>query len=143
MKRLGTVMLIGLLCALMVAAGCTGIPKTSTAPSAAPTGVPGPSWAGTWKTTWVGGEANVNMVLVQSGSSVTGTYEYNDGKIGGTVQGTSLVGTWDENNGGNTGPFEFVMTPDGKSFNGWWVHTGEDLTADKNNPPHWNGIRVS
>jgi len=141
MKRLVTVMLIGLLCALMVAAGCTGIPKTSTAPAAAPTGVAGPSWTGSWKTTWTSQEANVNMALVQSGSSVIGTYEYNGGKIVGTIQGDRLTGTWTEES--SSGPFEFVITPDGKNFNGWYVHQGDNLAEAMKQPPFWTGIRVS
>jgi|GEM_PF-3009194 len=146
MEKILTFALTGLLCTFVVAMGCTGIPsKSSTAPAitATPIGIAGNSWTGTWMTTWTGGNPDTKMVLVQSGNSVTGTYEYNDGKIMGTVQNNTLVGTWDESNGGNTGQFEFDMSPDGKNFNGWYVHQGEDLTAEKNNPPYWKGIRVS
>jgi hypothetical protein len=153
MKRLVTIMLIGLLCALMVAAGCTGIPKTSTAPAAAPTGVPGPSltgaagpnWTGTWTTTWTGGVPDTKMALVQSGTTVTGTYEYNEGRIIGIVQGDRLIGTWSEGSGGagSSGPIEYVFSSDGKSFGGWWGYTGEDMTAIKKETPSWTGIRLS
>jgi hypothetical protein len=145
MKRLVTVMLIGLLCALMVAAGCTGIPKTSTAPAAAPTGVAGSSWTGSWTTTWTGGVPDTKMVLVQSGTTVTGTYEYSEGRIIGIVQGDRLIGTWSEGSGsaGNSGPVEYVLSSDGKSFSGWWGYTSEDMTAIKKETPSWTGIRLS
>jgi hypothetical protein len=145
MKRLVTILLIGLLCALMVAAGCTGIPKTSTAPATAPAGVPGPNWTGTWTTTWTGGVPDTKMVLVQSGTTVTGTYEYSEGRIIGIVQGDRLIGTWSEGSGGagSSGPVEFVLSSDGKSFGGWWGYTGEDMTAIKKEAPSWTGIRLS
>lgn len=94
-------------------------------------------------TTWQGGGHDVRMVLVQSGNSVTGTYEYNDGTIAGTVQGNRLVGTWTEDNGGSKGPVEFEMAADGKTFAGWWDYEGADFEATKQDAPFWTGIRIA
>ncbi len=50
-------------------------------------------FAGVWDTTW--GE----MRLTQSGTSVSGTYEYANGKIRGKVEGRVLKGTWAQDEG--------------------------------------------
>ena len=47
-------------------------------------------WAGTYDTNWG------IMTLSQSGNKVSGTYEYQDGRIIGTVSGTTFTGTWSE-----------------------------------------------
>lgn len=154
MRRLTGILVVLVLCILILAAGCTGIPGIpgipKTGPSAPvpagitePTGMAGNSWTGTFMTTWQGGGHDVRMVLVQSGSSVTGTYEYNDGTITGTVQGSTLAGTWTEDNGESRGPVEFVMAADGKTFAGWWDYEGDDFSATKQGEPSWTGIRVA
>lgn len=76
------------------------------------------SWEGKWDTNW--GE----MVLTQNGSSVTGTYTYDSGKIVGTVSGNKLIGTWSESPtyspDNDAGEIEFTMAQDGMSFTGKW-----------------------
>ncbi|MHB8118530.1 MAG: hypothetical protein ACYDHX_07395 [Methanothrix sp.] len=47
-------------------------------------------WEGRWDTTF--GE----MVLYQSGNTVTGTYTASDGHVQGAVFGNVLIGTWYE-----------------------------------------------
>jgi hypothetical protein len=152
MKSVMCVLSILFLCILVMSAGCTGIPGIpgTTSPGQAasttiadPMGEAGTSWTGTYMTTWQGGGHDIRMVLVQSGSIVSGTYDYNDGIITGTVQDGRLVGTWAEDNGASKGPVEFDMTPDGKNFAGWWGYEGEDLSTIKKNDPSWTGIRVS
>jgi hypothetical protein len=83
------------------------------------------------------------MVLVQSGNTVAGTYEYGDGTIAGTVQGNRLVGTWTEDKGQSKGPIEFELSADGKTFAGWWAFEGADLEESKRGEPSWTGIRVT
>jgi hypothetical protein len=150
MRRLTGILVVLFLCTLVLAAGCTipGMSKAGSSGSASPavtepTGMAGNSWTGTFMTTWSGGGHDDRMVLVQTGKTVIGTYEYNGGTITGTVQDNRLVGTWAENNGASKGPVEFDMTQDGKTFAGWWAYEGEDLSATKKNDPSWTGIRVS
>jgi len=94
-------------------------------------------------TTWSGGGHDVRMVLVQNGNTVTGTYDYNDGTISGTVQGNRLLGTWTEDKGESKGPVAFDMAPDGKTFAGWWDYEGTTFTETMKDEPTWTGIRVS
>jgi hypothetical protein len=52
--------------------------------------------AGTWNTSWTGqsNSQNVVIVLQQSGDIVTVIYDYDKGRIEGTVTGNVLIGTW-------------------------------------------------
>jgi len=152
MKRVMCVLSILFLCILVISAGCSGIPgmpgttppgQAASTTVADPTGEAGTSWTGTYMTTWQGGGHDIRMVLVQSGSIVSGTYDYNDGIITGTVQDGRLVGTWTEDNGYSVGPIEFELSPEGKSFAGWWAYDGDDFSAAKQGTPDWTGIRVS
>jgi len=139
------------LCALLFAAGCISIPglPKPTLPGPAvtmvtePAGLPLNSWTGTFMTTWQGGGHDVRMVLVQSGSTVTGSYDYSEGSISGTVQDNRLIGTWTKDNGASEGPVEFELAADGKTFTGWWAYDGDDFSATKKQDPSWTGIRVS
>ncbi|MDD1682885.1 MAG: hypothetical protein LUO98_03520 [Methanoregula sp.] len=151
MRRLMCVLVVLFLCILAISAGCTGIPGmpkaaapgSASVPVTEPTGKAGNSWTGTFMTTWQGGGHDVRMVLVQSGSAVTGTYEYSDGTIIGAVTGNRLIGTWTEDNGASKGPFEFEMAGDGKTFAGWWDYEGADFEQTKKDEPSWTGIRVT
>jgi hypothetical protein len=151
MKRLTSVFCVLILCILLLSAGCTGIPGmpkaastgSDSSPVTDPTGKAGNTWTGTYMTTWQGGGHDIRMVLVQSGSTVTGTYDYSDGTISGTVTGNRLVGTWTEDKGESKGPVEFELAQDGKTFSGWWAYDGEDFSVTKQDTPSWTGIRVS
>lgn len=149
MKQRVCMICAGCLFLLLLGAGCTGIPgifgaSSPESPAAAdPAAIAGTSWTGTYMTTWQGGGHDIRMVLVQSGSTVTGTYEYSDGQITGTVQGNRLVGTWVEDSGDSKGPVEFEMAADGKTFAGWWDYEGEDFSETRTEPPSWTGIRVA
>jgi hypothetical protein len=76
------------------------------------------SWAGEWSSNWG------NMVIVQNGSSVTGTYTHDSGKINGTISGNVFTGTWSEapsySPSSDAGDMELTMSADGKSFTGKW-----------------------
>ena len=71
------------------------------------------SWEGEWDSNWG------KMVLIQSGSAVTGTYTHDKGKISGTISGNTLTGTWSESPSyappSDAGDIEFTMAADGKS----------------------------
>jgi len=84
-------------------------------------GEEGCSFRGTWDTTW--GE----MVLRQNGSEVSGTYKLNQGRLNGTVTGSTLKGWWGENANenayeppDNAGPVAFNLTEDCDAISGAW-----------------------
>ena len=96
----------------------------------------GPSeWAGTWDSGQWG-----EMKLTQNGSTVTGTYTWDEGKIEGTVFGNMLRGTWSESpsysSPDDAGDFEFTLSSDDNSFTGKWRYGSDgdwdgDWTAEK------------
>jgi len=152
MKLSTALILTGLACILVLAAGCTSTPSTpavtTTIPTTAATAVPTTaapvlSWTGTWNTTWTE-DANWSVDVIritQTGSSVKGIYKVGNGTISGNVTGNSLTGVWSEVDGEDAyeGTFEFVMSADKNSFTGKWANTGEDLA---NSTYPWNGVRV-
>jgi hypothetical protein len=81
------------------------------------------TWAGTWSATTFG-----VLVLQQTGTSVSGRYQYRDGRLSGTVSGSVLRGTWQEQPQGTVvggpheydGQFEFTMDSACRSFSGQW-----------------------
>ena len=98
------------------------------------------NWSGTWDTNWG------TMYLTQSLGKVTGTYDYQGGKIEGYISknlsGNILVGTWSEDPSytppDDAGDIEFIMSSDFNSFTGHWRYgSSGDWYAD------WNGTRVS
>jgi hypothetical protein len=87
------------------------------------------TFGGTWFTDF--GE----MHLTQQGNQVTGTYDYDGGKITGTVTDNVLRFQWTQNGGNGSG--RFMLGPGGKTFNGFW-YRGDDPAAANNT---WNGTR--
>jgi len=76
------------------------------------TGTPaGGIWSGTWNTTYR------EMILVQTGNTVTGVYDSNTGSINGTLTGNRLSGTWAETNG-TSGTFDFWIEGTGLRWHG-------------------------
>ncbi len=77
------------------------------------------SFTGTWETTYG------DMVLEQSGSSVTGWYNYGTvSSIEGTVTGNGkLIFTYDEGNASGSGWFQ--LSESGSSFTGQWRADGD------------------
>jgi len=130
--------LLFMICLLLAAAGCTGIPGASPASS----GTASPTFTGKWMTTWQADVHDIPMTLTQTGTTVAGTYDYNSGTITGTVTGTTLKGVWTEDNGQSKGPIEFVISADGKTFSGWWGYETDDFAAIKKEAPAWTGKRV-
>jgi len=138
-------MVIILACLMLMAAGCTSTSGTTPATPAAEA----KSWSGLWSTTWTSAD-NATLVpgdditFTQTGSSVTGTYinpeQKFTGLITGTVEGTTMTGTWSESeNGipGTSGTMKFVISADGNSFTGTW-----DRANDASKATYlWNGVR--
>ncbi|MFA4859272.1 hypothetical protein [Methanoregula sp.] len=163
MKKIIGIILAGIVCAMLLAAGCTSSPATTpTTPAVtttaaqitlAPTSaaaIPAnetPSWTGTWNTSYsMAGSADVieKLVLNQSGSSVTGTYGKSNYPITGSVKEGTITGTWNETDttGAYSGFFVFRTSADGKSFEGKWVYTADGADALKNTTQYWNGVRA-
>lgn len=86
----------------------------------------GCDWSGSWSTSYG------QMTVSQVGSSVSGSYEHNNGKILGTVEGNEFTGTWQESTDSAiyTGPLDLVMNDDCTSFSGHWKYSSSDS---------WNG----
>ena len=73
------------------------------------------------------------MKLIQSGNQVTDSYNYQNGKIHGTISGNTLRGYFKQDNG--SGTIVFTIANDGKSFAGKFdSKTSEDSGW-------WNGSR--
>ena len=94
-------------------------------------------WTGVWESSQWG-----TMELLQNGNTVTGTYSWDEGKIEGTVSGTTLRGTWSESPSyappDDAGDFEFTLSADGNSFSGQWRYGSDgewdgDWTGQKTN----------
>ncbi len=156
MKKTSVFTLVGLLCILMLAAGCTNTSSaptsaagatvaTSPAPLPAATPVTGPTWTGTWDSTFDGDGSHHVMILVQTNETVTGTYAYHEGRIQGTVQGDHLVGKWFEYAGvesdRDSGPIDWILSSDGRSFEGTWAYGEDGPDAMVDSPGKWVGIR--
>lgn len=76
------------------------------------------SWEGNWTSNWG------DMVIVQQGNHITGTYTHDKGKIDCIVSGNKVIGTWSEFPSyappRDAGDMELTMASDGKSFIGKW-----------------------
>jgi len=82
------------------------------------------------------------LTIKQSGSKITGSYEQNQGKIEGTVEGREIRGRWMEAPSykppKHAGLFRFAFSEDRKSFKGRW-HYGLE---EKEWRQDWDGKRV-
>ncbi|MFA4878310.1 MAG: hypothetical protein WC586_12980 [Methanoregula sp.] len=165
MKTFHGIILAGIVCVMLMAAGCTSsAPATTTTPvvtTAAPapsllTGTPAVTpapealpWSGTWNSSWL--ESNGNQTpsvlsLVQTGSKISGTYHYSypdgasyNGSLNATVRGDSIAGTYSETDN-DTGLFIFKLSEDQHTFTGRWVHAVNESELS-NSTLTWNGIR--
>ena len=140
MKHTVFILLAGIACIFMIAAGCTSssgtvttatptataTPAATTAASADTTAqpnvtaaIPGPNFAGNWNATWKSGsDAPVvtSIQFTQNDTNVTGIYSYIDnsskvrGTIAGTVQSGVLTGSWNEANSNTSYSGPLVFT---------------------------------
>ncbi|OPX65320.1 MULTISPECIES: hypothetical protein [unclassified Methanoregula] len=168
MNNISVFLLTGVLCALLIASGCTGPAPASTATPAATTAttavpVPSPettvhsspapqtaSWAGTWNTTWLETDNSTTIArvsLFQTGTDVTGNYTFTypgegtyTGHLNATASGNTLAGTYSESDD-DTGFMIFELSGDTTSFTGRWVHA-ENRSMLADSTLWWNGTRV-
>lgn len=137
MKRIPVIILAGLLCGLLIAAGCTSSSGTSplTTPTVttitpiqavpvavAETGTASADapWSGTWATTYNFGESGLFVevfTITQNGSSVTGTYSSGD-DCEGTFNNTADKSVFTGNCYGTING-----TADGNKLTGIWADT--------------------
>ena len=66
------------------------------------------------------------------GNRVTGTYDFRDGRIEGTLNGHRLIGRWTQSNG--RGRFVFEFNDDFTAFTGKWSYNDAEPTSSG-----WNG----
>jgi hypothetical protein len=104
----------------------TPTPTATATKTSTPTG--GGIWGGTW-TTDCAGSSCAEMNLVQTGTTVVGTYAGGTGTINGTVTGNRLTGTWVRS--GTSGSFDFWIEGSGLRWHGNW-----------NNSNAWCGQRA-
>ncbi|NPV63250.1 MAG: hypothetical protein HPY61_11590 [Methanotrichaceae archaeon] len=95
-------------------------------------------WTGKWEVTW--GEMDferTEMTLQQTGTTITGTYPFDQGRIQGTISGNKLIGQWSESPSysppDDAGDFEFTMSDDCKSISGKYRYGSSGSWRD------WNG----
>ncbi|MFA4860969.1 hypothetical protein [Methanoregula sp.] len=161
MKKSPVLILAGLVCLMLIAAGCTSpsgttpattpaattIAPVASAPAAAAATTPAstaPPWSGTWNTSFSSGHGIIGgtLVLIQTGSSVTGIQ--NNGTFTAVVEGNTLTGTWNDRPGfGNeTGIFRLVLANNTRSFTGTWAPASEGTAALENTTRTWSGVRA-
>ena len=95
------------------------------------------TWEGQWDSNWG------KMVLTQKGSTVTGNYTHDSGRIEGVASGNKMTGTWSEAPSyvpdKDAGDIEFIMSADGSTFSGSWGYgsnlSGGDWTGSKRLTP--------
>ena len=68
-----------------------------------------------------------DMRFYQDGNKVTGTYNFRDGRIEGTLNGRTLTGRWTQNNA--KGRFVFVFNEDFTAFTGKWSYNDNEPTS--------------
>lgn len=90
------------------------------------------SFAGTWETI-SNGQHHFALIMVQTGTKVTGIYPRGNGKLEGTVSGRVLRFKWESD--GGTGSGRLVMDESGKAFSG--TYNKGDNPDDVLNT--WNG----
>ena len=116
MKTIHGIILAGIVCVMLIAAGCTSstpatmatpVPTTvapapsvtavttaTTSATAATTVPQAPSWTGTWNSTWLESDGNQTvsvLTLTQASADVSGTYAYsypNEGNYTGSLNAT-------------------------------------------------------
>jgi len=166
MKKSLVIILAGIICVLLFAAGCTSSSTTNPATPAATTVAPVASlpkitattapapqalpWSGTWNTTWLEKDGNLTVSIIpltQAGTEVAGNYSYTypkegtfTGSLNATVQGNTLAGIYSESDN-DVGYFVFELSEDKNSFTGRWIHSPANQSALANSTLFWNGVR--
>jgi OmpA-OmpF porin, OOP family len=91
--------------------------------------------------------------LRQQGTALIGCYEHDEGLLEGSIEGHVMKLTWHEAGGpDDKGPAVMILSPDGKSFRGFWwsgktvggangagTWDGTWKSATVGSCPHWSG----
>lgn len=100
----------------------------------------GLTFTGTF-TTITAANSTYIMTLKQTGNIVNGQYFTVDGSLAGVINGNLVNGTlvyqWSQKDG-QKGSGKFVLSSDGKSFQGWWNYSSDDPNKVEGS---WNGNR--
>jgi alkaline phosphatase D len=113
----------------------TGPSPPEPIPGGADEGVPPLDLAGAWSSNFG------TMTVQQDGLEVTGTYDHDGGRIEAILSDHVLAGTWMEapsyKPDHDSGAFELVFAPDGRSFAGHWRYgfSGDAWDGD------WSGTK--
>jgi hypothetical protein len=94
--------------------------------TAAPSSKGCDGFTGLWTTQWTDG-GPVNLTI----NGTSGTYDWKDGKVSGTINGSVFAGTYGQSN--QSGTFQFTLSGDGNAFTGWYEIDGSTDKVD------WNG----
>ena len=109
---------------LTICVGCTPqAQKDKTSPHASK------DLSGTWKTN------AVDLHLTQSGNAVRDTYDYEGGKLAGTITGNRLDYTWNQTNG-KKGRGYFIISDDWNSMSGSYGYNDNDTNGGE-----WKGTK--
>ena len=109
---------------LTIAVGCTSqADKGKASPNVSK------DLSGTWKTNVV------DLHLTQSGNAVSGTYDYEGGKLEGTIIGNRLDYTWNQTNG-KKGRGYFIISDDWNSMSGSYGYNDDDANGGE-----WKGTK--
>jgi hypothetical protein len=121
-------------------------PTPAAAPPAATQQPTGRSceWTGTWVTeARLKSVSPISMQLVQTGSNVQGSYDYNTGQITARVEGNRLIGQWAEAPATQPGgDFEFTISPDCNYFEGRFQQTLTAAAPGSTGQNPWMGARI-
>src|SRR5713101_2427211 len=80
-----------------------------------------PNWAGCWALPSIetGGFKNSLLRVTQTGSRVTGTFNWDGGaEVAGSAPGKVLTGTWSRTGRSGSGRIRLLLSSDGLSFTG-------------------------
>ena len=148
MGKITTVMIMaGLACLCVLAAGCTGTSSgtanTTTTPTVAATAAPHQPWNGTWHHTWTenGQEFPIILYIQQTGTSVAGWADGGNDTFQGTVTGNQMIGnsTYVVEYASSFYYFKATLSSDENSYTGKWAYSQEGV---ENSTETWLGIRI-
>lgn len=73
-----------------------------------------------------------DMVFTWDGNKVSGTYDFRNGRVEGTLDGHTLTGRWTQDNA--KGRLVFVFNDDFTAFTGKWSYNDAEPTSSR-----WDG----
>jgi len=77
------------------------------------------------------------LTLAQDEDAVSGRYPHEDGHVEGTLDGSTLRGTWEQRDTGKRGAVELMFDDQGNAFQGFWTFEGASEPRSR-----WDGTRL-